>query len=59
MKKKATRGTGGPAKPPDDPEQSRRFEEAARDTEADTSGKAFKRAVNSVLPKRAKSIKRS
>ena len=32
MKKPAKRGTGGPAKPPpDDPEQSRRFEETARE----------------------------
>jgi hypothetical protein len=54
MRKKATRGTGGP-KPPDDPEQSRRFEDAARDLGADETGKAFKKAVQKVVPARKRS----
>jgi hypothetical protein len=44
----------------DNPEQSRRFEEKARELGADESGKAFKRAFESVAkkapkPKRASS----
>ena len=51
MNKPAKRGTGGPAKPPpDDPEQSRRFEEAAREIESDASGKAFKRFIAVIAP---------
>jgi hypothetical protein len=46
------RGTGGPRPPPDDPEQSRRFEEAARELEVDASGKPFKRAVKTLLESR-------
>ena len=35
---------------PDDPEQSKRFEEAARMLEADASGMAFERAIKTVAP---------
>lgn len=41
------------AKPPpkrDDPEQSKRFEETAREVEADESGKDFQRAIKAVVP---------
>ena len=37
-----------PAKPPDDPEQSRRFEEAAKQAEVD--GEAFERAMAVIVP---------
>ena len=37
---------------PDNPEQSRRFEEKARELGADESGKFFERAFKAVLPKR-------
>jgi hypothetical protein len=35
---------------PDDPEQSRRFVEAARQIEADETGEAFRRALEKVVP---------
>jgi hypothetical protein len=40
-----------PAPPPDDPEQSKRFEEAARELDVDESGEAFERLLDTVLPK--------
>lgn len=53
MKKPAKRGTGALVRPPpDDPEQSQRFEQAARELGVDESGKAFKKAVRKVIPKR-------
>lgn len=51
MKKPAKRGTGGPAKPPpDDPEQSRRFEVVAQELGADETGKLFERALDALTP---------
>lgn len=38
-----------PEKPQDSPEQSKRFEETARQLEADESGKRFERAVGVVV----------
>jgi hypothetical protein len=35
---------------PDDPEQSRRFVEAARQIEADETGEAFDRAFRKIVP---------
>jgi hypothetical protein len=35
---------------PDDPEQSKRFVEAARQIEADESGEAFRRAFEKIVP---------
>lgn len=35
---------------PDDPEQSKRFEEAARLLEVDETGTAFKKAIDLVVP---------
>lgn len=35
---------------PDDEEQSKRFEEAARKAESDESGKAFERAMGVIVP---------
>jgi hypothetical protein len=35
---------------PDDPEQSKRFVEAAREIEADESGEAFRRALEKIVP---------
>ena len=50
MKNKATRGTGGQKRqrPPDDPEQSKRFEETAREHGAEESGKVFEKALGIV-----------
>ena len=39
-----------PAPKPDDPEQSKRFIEAARQIEADESGEAFRRAFEKIVP---------
>lgn len=39
-----------PEKHQDNPEQSKRFEETARQLEADESGKAFKKALKIVVP---------
>ena len=39
---------------PDDPEQSRRFEEKARELDADKSAKAFERAMGVIAKKPAK-----
>jgi hypothetical protein len=49
MNTRAKRGTGG-RKPPDDPEQSKRFEEAARELGTDEDGKVFKKAIERALP---------
>lgn len=49
MKNKVTRGTGNPKKTPDDPEQSKRFEETARLLEADETGKTFLKAIKGVV----------
>lgn len=35
---------------PDNPEQSKRFVEAAREIEADESGEAFRRALKRIVP---------
>jgi hypothetical protein len=42
-------------KPPDDPEQSRRFIEAAKELEADESGPVFEKALKAVRMADAKS----
>ncbi len=50
MKNQTTRGTGAPRRP-DDPDQSQRFKETARELEADETGAAFTRALDvSVTP---------
>jgi hypothetical protein len=41
-----------PKPPPDDPEQSRRFIETARERETDESQEAFDRAFRKVTPQR-------
>lgn len=38
--------------PPDNPEQSKRFEDKARELGADETGEAFERAVGVVVPTR-------
>ena len=43
-----------PKPKPDDPEQSKRFEETARQVEADESGKSFERAIEIVAPVKSK-----
>jgi hypothetical protein len=40
---------------PDDPEQSKRFIEAARQIEADETGEAFRRAFEKIVPSKAPS----
>lgn len=57
MKSKAKHGTGAPARqrPADDPEQSKRFKEKARELDADESGEAFQRVFNAVVPASGKS----
>jgi hypothetical protein len=52
MKKPVKRGTGGLPRPPDDPEQSRRFEETARELGVEKNGAAFKKAVKKLVPPR-------
>ena len=37
-------------KPQDNPEQSKRFEETARQLEADETGKAFEKAFGTIAP---------
>jgi hypothetical protein len=39
-----------PATKPDNPEQSKRFIEKARELETDKSGKAFERAFKKIVP---------
>jgi hypothetical protein len=39
-----------PNQKPDDPEQSKRFIETARELEADESGEAFRRAFEKIIP---------
>lgn len=39
-----------PVPKPDDPEQSRRFVETAREIGADESGEAFRRALRKIVP---------
>lgn len=41
-----------PTPKPDDPEQSERFVEQARELEADESGKAFEQALKKIVPAR-------
>jgi hypothetical protein len=40
---------------PDDPEQSKRFVEAAREIEADETGEAFRRAFEKIVPPKSPS----
>lgn len=40
----------GASPKPDDPEQSKRFIEAARQIEADETGEAFRRAFEKIVP---------
>lgn len=37
---------------PDDPEQSKRFVETAREIEADETGEAFRRALEKIVPRK-------
>jgi len=41
-----------PVLKPDDPEQSKRFVETAREIEADETGEAFRRALEKIVPPR-------
>jgi hypothetical protein len=54
MKNRAKRGTGVPARPPDDPEQAKRFEETARELDVDDGGNLFKRAMGCVVKRPSK-----
>ena len=42
-----------PAPKPDDPEQSKRFVETAREIGADETGEAFRRAFRKIVPPRS------
>jgi hypothetical protein len=57
MKKKPTHGTGDRSRQnlPDDPEQSKRFEETARELGVDESGKRFEEALKVVRSPNTKS----
>jgi hypothetical protein len=50
MRTKPKPKTQAPNTKPDDPEQSKRFVETAREIEADESGEAFQRALERIVP---------
>jgi hypothetical protein len=52
MKKNPTHGTGDRSRLnlPDDPEQSRRFEEKARELEAERNGEQFEKVIQTIVP---------
>ncbi len=52
MKKKPMHGTGEPSRQnlPDDPEQSKRFEETARELEAEERQEKFEKVVQTIVP---------
>lgn len=54
MKKKPTHGTGylNRQNLPDDPEQSRRFEEKARELEAERNREQFEKVIQTIVPKK-------
>lgn len=54
MKKNPTHGTGDRSHPnlPDDPEQSRRFEEKARELEAERNREQFEKVIQTIVPKK-------
>jgi hypothetical protein len=47
-----------PSPPPDDPEQSKRFIDTAREIETDESPEAFERAFKKVVPPKTPRAKR-
>lgn len=49
MKNKLTHGTGG-QNLPDDPEQSKRFENTARELEADKNREKFEKVLGAIVP---------
>lgn len=53
--KARTKGKPRAAPKPDNPAQSKRFVEAAREIEADESGKAFQRALEKIVPPKGSS----
>lgn len=57
MKKKPMHGTGEPSRQnlPDDPEQSKRFEETARELEAEERKEKFDEVVKGILPAKSQS----
>lgn len=56
MKKKPMHGTGDPSRQnlPDDPEQSKRFEETARELEAEERQDKFEKVVQTIMPTKPK-----
>ena len=56
MKKKPMHGTGEPSRQnlPDDPEQSKRFEETARELEAEERQDKFEKVVQTIVPTKPK-----
>ena len=53
-KKPKPRAAPTAAPKPDDPEQSKRFVETARELEADETGEAFQRAFEKIVPTRSR-----
>lgn len=49
MKNKPTHGTGG-QNLPDDPEQSKRFEDTARELEAERNREKFEKVLQTIVP---------
>lgn len=49
MKNKPTHGTGG-QNLPDDPEQSKRFEDTARELEAERNREKFEKVLGAIVP---------
>jgi hypothetical protein len=54
MKTKRKPDAKRPPLKPDDPAQSRRFVETAREIDADESGEAFRRAFEKIVPPKRK-----
>lgn len=52
MKNKPTHGTGdrGRQSIPDDPEQSKRFEDTARELEAERNREKFEKVIQTIVP---------
>jgi hypothetical protein len=46
--------TGKPKRKPDDPAQSQRFIDAAKDAGVDETGDAFEKAFNKIVPEKKK-----
>jgi hypothetical protein len=52
MRTQTKPGTGARKPKPDDPEQSKRFEDTARELCVDETGAAFRRALKELVPRK-------